>query len=126
MRDLVVIHHSIKESRSAVMMMHRAIPCLDFYFEFGLPKLVHVSIVEPYVIFPKYARFDILRRDLAVGSTIRKLLVELRGAALVDRGMLAACEACSTRLESLIENVESANNIGPPVDPRRRTPRAGG
>lgn len=125
MRDLV-IHHSIKDGlilcRSAVMMMHRAIPCLDFYFESGLLEPVHVSIVDPYAIFPKHARFDvhgpfdpdILRRDLAVGGALGNLLVELRRAALIDRGLLAACEACSIRLESLIENGESATTIQHP------------
>jgi hypothetical protein len=94
------------------------IPCLDFYFISGLLELVHVPMVEAYVIFPEHARFDmrgpfdpdILRRDLAVGGAVRNLLVELRRAALIDRGLLAACEACSTRLDILIKNGELGTN----------------
>jgi hypothetical protein len=70
-----------------------------------------VPIVEPFVVMPEYVRFDargplapdVLRRDLAVGGALRKLIVELRCAALIDRGLLTACQAFSSKLESLVE-----------------------
>jgi hypothetical protein len=126
MHDLI-IHNSIEDAQRDDFVPIYAdddefsvIPCLDFFVESGVLELVHVPMVEHYVIFPEHVRFDvrglfdpdILRRDLAVGGVLGKLLVELRRAALIDHGLLAACEACSTRLESLIENVETANNIG--------------
>jgi hypothetical protein len=34
------------------------ITCIDMYFQLGIAEFVHVSIAEPLLITPEYARFD--------------------------------------------------------------------
>lgn len=87
------------------------IPCIDIFFQSGIVELVHVPIVEPFLITPDYARFearqlnpDRLREGLTIGGALKPAIVAVRDSALNDGGLIAACTTLSAQLEILIED----------------------
>lgn len=113
------IHYSILDAEKADFLAiygdddhSSSIPCLDLFPESGVLEFVHVPMIEAFVVTPEYVRFDArgpldpnaLRDRLDVGGDLRKLITEVRRAALVDQGLIAACRTFSAALEGLIDD----------------------
>ena len=98
--------------------------CLDLFYGTGLLGLTHVAMESWVVVTPELVRIavpealnvNLFREGLAVGGALRNALVELRCAAIVDRGTLAACCDVNSKLQSLTEqeSIRSADRDGSP------------
>ena len=96
--------------------------CLDLFYGTGLLGLTHVAMESWVVVTPELVRIavpealnvNLFREGLAVGGALRNALVELRCAAIVDRGTLAACCDVNSKLQSLTEqeSIRSADRDG--------------
>jgi len=63
---------------------------------FVTPELIRIAV-------PEVANMDLFRKAIAAGGVLRKTLVDLRCAALADRGVLTACGEVRHELQSLVE-----------------------
>lgn len=89
-----------------------AIPaCFDLAFGSGHLKLIHAPMQDFVLVTPQFVRIAIppivnierLHEELVVGEPLRNALVELRFAAIIDRGILTACGEVKDQLQSLSE-----------------------
>jgi len=116
----IIIHYSITDAKDEDLVpvfgdddVSSSIPCLDFFFNEGATvELVHVGIIDEWVITSTYARFamrrpfsatrlhDSLRPD---GELLRRLQVAYR-AASADTGLLSACSEIGAYLVELSQS----------------------
>lgn len=84
-------------------------PCLDLLYGSGHLRLTYAQM-EDWVLVtseliriavPEIANMDLFRNGMGVGGALRKALVDLRCAAIADRGILTACGEVKLELQSL-------------------------
>jgi hypothetical protein len=107
-----------------------AVPaCFDLLYGSGHLRLTYAEMqdwvfVTPELIriaVPEVVNMDLFRKGMAAGGSLRKALVDLRCAAIADRGILTACGAARHELQSLAELprsggvAEEANELDDPV-----------
>lgn len=89
-----------------------AVPaCFDMALGSGLLKLTHaampdwvmVSTEHIRIAMPDAVNITLLREALGTGGILRSALVDLRWAAISDRGILTACGEVKKTLQSLAE-----------------------
>lgn len=97
-------------------------PCLDLLYGSGHLRLTYAQmedwvLVTPELIriaVPEIANMDLFRNRMGVGGALRKALVDLRCAAIADRGILTACGEVKKTLQSLAEQPDGRG--ADPVD----------
>lgn len=85
--------------------------CFDLALGSGLLKLTHaampdwvtVSTEHVRIAMPDAVNVTLLRKALGTGGVLRSALVDLRWAAISDRGILTACGQVKKQLQSLAE-----------------------
>ena len=85
--------------------------CFELAYGSGLLKLIHAAMPDWLIVTPEHIRIaapeamnmTLFREELAVGGALRAALVNLRCAAIVDRGTLAECIKVRQALQSLAE-----------------------
>jgi hypothetical protein len=107
-----------------------AVPaCFDLLYGSGHLRLTHATMqdwvfVTPELIritLPEVVNMTLFRKGMAIGGALRAALVDLRCAAIVDRGILSACGEVRHELQSLAEPPTSpgvdqeANEFDDPV-----------
>lgn len=83
--------------------------CFDLHLEPGVLALTHAAmsdwvLITPTrvrIVLPSLVNMDQLHKKLAVGGALRNVLVDLRCAAIIDRGILAACNAVKNELKTI-------------------------
>lgn len=93
--------------------------CFDLHFESGLLALTHAAMSDWVLVTPTLIRIavpglvnmDQFHEGLALGGTLRNALVELRCAAIIDRGILTACGEVKDQLQSLSEEPDSSCGV---------------
>ena len=83
--------------------------CFDLAFGSGHLKLTHAAmpdwvLVTPELIriaVPEIVNMQVFRGAMAIGGALRTAFVDLRCAAIVDRGILTACGEVKAELQSL-------------------------
>lgn len=83
--------------------------CVDLFTASGLLRLTHIAMSDWFLVTPELIRvaaptvvnIEHLHASLATGGALRSALVELRCAAIVDRGIMAACVKLSKEMEKL-------------------------
>ncbi|WP_371422310.1 hypothetical protein [Tardiphaga sp.] len=89
---------------------HEAFPaCVVLFLGSGLLTLAHVSMSDWLLVTPKLIRIaapnvvniEHFQDSLAIGGALRNALIELRCAAIIDRGILAACSDVNNELQNL-------------------------
>ena len=83
--------------------------CIELAYGSGLFKLIHAAMPDWLMVTPEHIRIaapeamnmTLFRKELAVGGSLRSALVNLRCAAIVDRGILAECVKVRQALQSL-------------------------
>lgn len=83
--------------------------CVDLFFGSGLLRLKHVSMQDWFLLTPELIRIaaptvvniEHLHKGLAIGGVLRNALVELRCAAIIDRGIMTACLDVKNELQNL-------------------------
>lgn len=110
----------------------RAIPaCVDLSFESGILKLTHAAMQDWVLVTPGHILIALpgavsmthFHKALAVGGALRNAFVELRCAAIADRGILTACSEVKNELRNLSEEPnhrgvareKGGSGIGDPV-----------
>jgi hypothetical protein len=91
--------------------------CFDLHLEPGLLALTHAAMPDSMLITstviriaaPGLVNMDQLHKQLAFGGALRSALVDLRRAAIFDRGIFAACSAVKNELETLSEAQSSCS-----------------
>ncbi|KQT12620.1 MULTISPECIES: hypothetical protein [Bradyrhizobium] len=86
-------------------------PCFDLALGSGLLKLTHAAMPEWVTVSTEHVRIampdavniTLLRKALGTGGVLRSALVDLRWAAISDRGILTACGEVKKQLQSLAE-----------------------
>jgi hypothetical protein len=89
--------------------------CIDLTLGSGLLKLTHaampdwvmVSTEHIRIAMPDAVNITLLRKALDTGGTLRSALVDLRWAAISDRGILTACGEVKKTLQSFVEQPDS-------------------
>ena len=84
-------------------------PCFDFSFGTGHLKLTYATMSDWVLVTPERIRLAVpsivnmerFRKGMAVGGALRNALVDLRCAAIIDRGILTACGEVNTELQGL-------------------------
>ncbi len=87
-----------------------AIPaCFELLYGSGQLRLTHTEMEDCVLVTPDLIRIAVLcvvnmerfRKGMAVGGALRNALVDLRCAAIVDRGILTACSEVNAALQGL-------------------------
>ena len=96
---------------------HSALPaCFDLTLGSGLLTLTHaampdwvlVSTEHIRIAMPDAVNITLLRKALDTGGTLRSALIDLRWAAISDRGILTACGEVKKTLQSLAEQPDGS------------------
>lgn len=82
---------------------------IDLFFGTGVLRLAHVSMSDWLLVTPELIRIaaptvvniEHFHDGLAIGGALRKALIELRCAAIIDRGILAACSDVNNEMQKL-------------------------
>ncbi len=85
--------------------------CFDLALGSGLLKLTHAAMPDWVMVSTEHIRIAVpdavnitlLRKALGTGGVLRSALVDLRWAAISDRGLLTACGEVWKKLQSLAE-----------------------
>lgn len=93
--------------------------CFDLHFESGLLALTHAAMSDWVLVTPTLIRIavpglvnmDQFHEGLALGGALRNALVELRCAAIIDRGILTACGEVKDQLQSLSDEPDSSCGV---------------
>lgn len=73
--------------------------CMELFFGSGALRLTYVLMSNWFLVTPELIRIAAptvvnikhLHEGLAIGGTLRNALIDLRCAAIIDRGIMAAC-----------------------------------
>jgi hypothetical protein len=110
--DDTVVQASLPHFWPIQQMGQSAVPaCLDLSFESGLLRLAHTPMQDWFVVTAAVARIavpglvnmDRFHTALAHGGALRNALIKLRIAAIIDRGVFAACADVKHELQLLSE-----------------------
>lgn len=85
--------------------------CLDLLYGSGHLRLTYAQMEDWVLVTPELIRIavpevvntDLFRSGMAAGGALRKALVDLRCAAISDRGILTACGEVTKELQRLCE-----------------------
>ncbi len=85
--------------------------CFELAYGSGLLKLIYTAMPDWLTVTPEHIRIalpeamnmTLLRKELAVGGALRSALLNLRCAAIVDRGILAECVKVRESLQRFAE-----------------------
>lgn len=89
--------------------------CFDLLYGSGRLRLTYAEMQDWVFVTPELIRIavpgvvnmDLFSKGMAVGGGLRKAMVDLRCAAIADRGILTACGAVRHELQSLAEPPKS-------------------
>jgi len=89
--------------------------CFDLHFQSGLLALTHAAMSDWVLVTPTLIRIavpglvniDQFHEGLVLGGALRNVFVELRCAAIIDRGILTACAEVKKELHTLFEQPSS-------------------